>query len=319
MNKNSLSTIFKNSKIETKAEGKNKHGFLKKVISFIATIIITIPLFIILYQYVPETKIVIADTYNLRFDHILSFIIVFALINLLVKLLKNIVFGIAIMVIIVLTINFFRNKYSYKDIYTDYKSLVMYLVEKPVKVPFLPESAHFRNATKVNKAIVYDDPGVRNYAIVNSLKYFSDNYYYRKYGNVVRYFSIFKEINTKWKYVPDPVDEEYYASSKETILHLSGDCDDHSIMMASCIKAIGGEVRLVRTIGHLYPEVKVCHRRDLDRINLLIRELFEEETKGKSIYFHIDKDGFIWLNFDYSDSYPGGKFMNVKIVDILNV
>ena len=81
--------------------------------------------------------------------------------------------------------------------------------------------------------------------------------------------------------------------------------------------AVGGEARIVRTVGHLYPEVKICHKQDLVKYNLLIRQLFE--TEGKDIFFHEDEDGYIWLNFDYTDRYPGGKFMNQKIIGILNL
>ena len=53
-------------------------------------------------------------------------------------------------------------------------------------------------------------------------------------------FPFFKEIKSKWQYVPDPKLEEYYAPATETYYHLSGDCDDYSIFMASCILAVGG-------------------------------------------------------------------------------
>lgn len=298
---------------------KRRGKWVSKAVTIFTSIIITLPIFAILYKYVPEIKLVIANTYNLRLDYLLAFLIIFSIVNLLVSLIQKILLGLFIMLLIVFSFNFFFNKYSFFDVFNDYKTLVYYLIEEPIKVPFLPESANFRNADRIMKAIQFDDPNVRNTAIVLSLKNFSDDYYYRKYGNVVRFFSIFKEMKSNWHYVPDPVQEDYYASANESLIHYSGDCDDYSILTVSLIKSIGGEVRLVRTIGHIYPEVKVCHQSDLQEINLLIRELFEDETKGKSIYFHADAEGYIWLNFDYTDTYPGGKFMNIKVVDILNV
>lgn len=284
-----------------------------------SALIITIPIYIILYRYVPEIKLSIANTYHFQLEYLLTFLILLGLIWWLVSLIRKILFGIALAGLIVLGINLFRNQYSFIDVYNDYRSLVFYLIEEPVNVPFLPESANFKDSERILKAIDYTVPEVRNMAIVLSMRHFTDDYYYRKYGNVVRYFSVFKEMKDRWNYVPDPVYEEYFAHASETIHHFSGDCDDYSILMAALIHSIGGEVRLVRTIGHIYPEVKVCHRRDFEQINLLIRDLFPDETNNKSIFFHADNEGYIWLNFDYTDSYPGGKFMNIKIIDILEV
>ena len=90
-------------------------------------------------------------------------------------------------------------------------------------------------------------------------------------------------------------------------------------MMAAAIKSIGGEVRLVRTslvqngqtIGHMYPEVKIGDEKDLEMVVYLLKNVFfVEEAKGKSIFYYEDSKGFIWLNFDYTDNYPGGKYMS---------
>jgi Ca2+/Na+ antiporter len=294
-------------------------NWLMWVAAVFITLIITVPTFIVAYKYFPEIKVVIDNQYSFRLEYIILFSIIFILFFFLIRLIKNIIFGIALMMLIVLTINTFRKSYGFKEVYYDYKSMIVYLIEEPVKVPFLPESAAFRNAAKIRKAITYNDPKVRNFAIISSLKNFNDKYLYRRYGNAIRYFSIFKEIKSKWQYVPDPKLEEYYAPATETYYHLSGDCDDYSIFMASCILAVGGEVRLVRTIGHIYPEVKISSIQDFEDYNMLIRELFPNETEGKSIYFHRDQNGDVWLNFDYTDKYPGGKFMDTKIVDILEL
>ena len=140
------------------------------------------------------------------------------------------------------------------------------------------------------------------------------------------FFSVFKEVYGQWKYVYDPANEDYYSKASETLSQLAydeyfkGDCDDYSIMMAACIKAIGGEVRLVRTtvkksngdeIGHLYPEVKFGNTEDLETVVYLIKNIyFINETKGFPIHYFQDSKGFIWLNFDYNDAYPGGKYQS---------
>ena len=54
--------------------------------------------------------------------------------------------------------------------------------------------------------------------------------------------------------------------------YLSGDCDDHSILMAACIRAIGGTPRLIHTKGHIYPEIYIGKKSDLEAINYLIKK-----------------------------------------------
>ena len=64
-------------------------------------------------------------------------------------------------------------------------------------------------------------------------------------------------------------------------------------------------------IGHMYPEVKFGNSKDLETVVYLIKNVyFIEESRGKNINYYKDSKGFIWLNFDYNDSYPGGKFQS---------
>jgi hypothetical protein len=296
----------------------SKNNWFITLLNIFTTLIIAVPAFILFYKYVPEIKLVIADKHILRLDYILTAITIFFLIYMIVRLLRKIMLGIMLMLFIFLLTNMLMDRYSFRDIFQDYRSLIIYLLEEPVEVPFLPESASFRYAAKFKAAVMPENSAVRNFAVVISLKYFSDPYLYRRYGKVIRYFSIFKEIKERWKYIQDPGRIEYYASARESIIHLSGDCDDYAILMVSCIMAVGGEARIVRTIGHVYPEVKICHKQDFVKYNLLIRQLFETESKGKDIFYHEDEEGYIWLNFDYTDRYPGGKFMNPKTIGILN-
>ncbi len=50
---------------------------------------------------------------------------------------------------------------------------------------------------------------------------------------------------------------------------------------------------------------------DLENVVYLIKNVFfKEETKGKTIHYYQDPKGFIWLNFDYNDSYPGNRYQS---------
>lgn len=298
----------------------NSSGF-KKVITHIAltvaSLLISAPVFIIIYRYVPDIMINISGT-SIRLDHILTAVFIFGIIRYLLELVKRQVFYVFVTSIVLLTVCHFSGIVTWSDVSHKYADMIAYVESNPVYIPFLrDEKMTVRNARQIREAIDYMNPDVRNFAVEAAQANFYDRSLYREYGNVIRYFSIFKEV-VQWTYIPDPVGEEYYAYASETIHHLSGDCDDYSILMAACIKAIGGEVRLIHTKSHIYPEVKVSHKRDFDKIvDLIKRKLFFKESLGGTIYYHVDRDDYVWLNFDYTSRYPGGPFMDEAILGVL--
>jgi hypothetical protein len=149
-------------------------------------------------------------------------------------------------------------------------------------------------------------------------KNFKDIDGYPNQRNLIQCFAVFKEINSRWNYVNDPKDREYIAKATESLQYFSGDCDDHSILMVTCVKAIGGTSRLIHTGGHIYPELLIGNKNELETANYLIKKvLFAEESKNQTIHYHIDERGQIWLNLDYTAKYPGGPFMSEEILGVL--
>jgi transglutaminase-like putative cysteine protease len=70
-----------------------------------------------------------------------------------------------------------------------------------------------------------------------------------------------------------------YCNRKRIVELFSGDCDDHSILMAASVRAIGGTPRLIHTKGHIYPEILIGTLNDLETVNYLIKNvLFEKES-----------------------------------------
>ena len=56
-------------------------------------------------------------------------------------------------------------------------------------------------------------------------------------------------------------------------------------------------------------------KNDLETAIYLIKEvLFVEESKNREIHYHIDERGKIWLNLDYTATFPGGPFMKEEIL-----
>jgi len=304
--------------------GPDKHyGYLIVVLGFVSAIL-TMPLFMLLYKYFPEIKINLGETV-VRLDHILLFLVIFFATYYLIRKFRTIVFIIVVSGLVVLTITNFSGVYTINNLYHDYAAFLYNLSENSLSQKFLQEDGEFKREDELREAIDYSNPAVRNYSASIGVKHFDDKAYLSKNRRWVQFFSVFKEIYGHWKYVFDPIGEEYYSKASETLGQLNyddnfkGDCDDYSIMMAACIKAIGGEVRLVRTIverdgvknGHMYPEVKFGDSKDLEIVVYLIKNVyFVDESKGKSIFYYEDKKGFIWLNFDYNDAYPGGKFQS---------
>lgn len=262
---------------------------------------------------------------GVRVDHFITFLPLLSIIIYVVVKFRILIYFIGSAALIWLTIMALTGKYTFKDLSYDYSSMLYALQEGAVPINFLEENKDFTNEDRMKLAIDYKN--VRPFAAELATRNFRDYFDVAPGTQVVQSFSIFKEIQSRWVYVHDPQFEEYYASASETMSFFTkaeglfpGDCDDYSIFMAACIKAIGGEVRLVRTrvtlesgekIGHIYPEVKIGDMKSLESAIYLIKEkLFIEEAKDKEIFYHIDDNGDVWLNFDYNDNFPGGRYQS---------
>jgi hypothetical protein len=306
-------------------EKSNAHNAYSVVIIGIVSAILTIPMFVFLYNFFPEISFTIKEKV-VRLDHILLFMTLFFLIYYLLKKLRLLVYVLVFGGVLVFTITNFTEIYTLNNLYHDSQSFLSDLSDNSIKQKFFFRELKFKQEDRIREAINYQEPDVRNYAVNIANKNFEESKLLSPNLKWVHFFSIFKEVHSKWNYVYDPQSEEYYSKASETLKQLDfddkfkGDCDDHSIMMAACIKAVGGEVRLVRTkvtqstgriIGHLYPEVKVGDTKDLEKVVYLIKNIyFVEETKGKTIHYYQDPKGFVWLNFDYNDTYPGNRYQS---------
>jgi len=304
--------------VEEEKTVKNKGGSV--LLLGVVSAILTMPIFILLYKYFPVLEIM-----EVRLDHIILFLALFFLVYYLLKKMRMFVYVVLIGGLVVLTITNFSGHYTLDNLYHDYAQLLYDLNENSLRQKFETNETYFKKEKELREAINFKDPDVRNYATSIAVKHFQDNAHLSRNRKWVQFFSIFKEVRGIWNYVYDPIDEDYYSTASNTIKQLKddalfkGDCDDYSIMMAAAIKAIGGEVKLVRTVvvqgdievGHMYPEVKIGDSKDLEVVVYLIKNVyFKEESKGKSIFYYKDNKGFVWLNFDYNDWYPGGKYMS---------
>ncbi|NMH29017.1 transglutaminase [Flavobacterium silvaticum] len=285
------------------------------VIIFLLNILIAIPVFILAHHFLIDPQ------WPWQLDRILLFIGILVIIQLILHFIRKvIILGIGLYLIALIWGSLFGS-YGFNSVFEDYRYMVYGMSDSPNPQDLiLSKLLPFPNKSKIIKAVQYDNPKVRDFSLMCTRKYFSDVKGYGSYYTLIQCFAVFKEINSRWNYVSDPKGREYIATASESLPYLSGDCDDHAVLMAACVKSIGGIPRLIHTGGHIYPEILIGNKKDLETVNYLVKKvLFPIESKDKTLHYHIDERGQIWLNLDYTATYPGGPFMHEEILGALTL
>jgi hypothetical protein len=303
-------------KIPTIAVIKEKLSLPKpwdNVVIFLLNTLIAIPAFLIAHQNLIDLD------WILHLDRIFLFIAIIVIIQLLLRSVKTVIILIAFLYVISLLIGTLFGNYGFNRVFEDYRYMIYSMKENPNPQDLiLSKLLPFPNKSKIIDAVDFKNPKVRNFALAATSKHFKN---VQKSGDVrimIQCFAVFKEIRNNWNYVNDPKGSEYIADASESLQHFSGDCDDHAILMAACIKAVGGTPRIIHTGGHLYPEMLIGTQKDLETATYFIKEiLFVSESYNQQIHYHIDERGQIWLNLDYTATYPGGRFMSEEILGAL--
>lgn len=283
------------------------------IIIFVMNVLIAIPLFIIIHQNIVDPE------WPIHIDRILIFVVMVVIIQLILRLMKTVLIIAIFLYLLALVYGSVFGGYGFNAVFEDYRSMVYTMADdaNPQDI-IISKLLPFPNKSKIIDAVEYTNPQVRNFALMATTKYFRDVKGYKKQRLMIQCFAVFKEVRNRWNYVNDPKGKEYIAAASESVQHFSGDCDDHAILMSAAIRAVGGTPRIIHTGGHLYPEMLVGTKADLETANYLIKEvLFVEESRGKEVHYHIDERGQVWLNLDYTAMYPGGPFMSEEILGAL--
>ncbi len=293
--------------------------------------ILSVPLFIILYKYILGLTDALMFENKLLYG--LLFIGVFVFLYLLVLCFRVVFYVLFFLALLSYTIASFLFDYGFAKLTADYQSFLYGIHTRIERMEFeLRSDILTSKSEEIKKASDYDNHEVRNYAAHIAHKHFKEHATHKNF-NVIHGFSIFKEVRNRWRYMSDPYQEDYYSPASETILQLKdddffkGDCDDYSILMGACLKNVGLRVRFVRTIvkegevevGHIYPEVLVGNKKDFSEVVDLIQLCFRNEIRKKSVFYHLDSESNVWLNFDYNDFYPGGKYQSsvrVRVIEL---
>ncbi len=285
------------------------------VVILILNVLIVIPLFLIAHQNLVNLN------WNWHLDRLLLAVLLIGIVHLLLYFIRKIIIIGIFIYLVTLFYGTIFGGYGINSVLQDYSYMLYAMANDPNPEEYLlPKLLPFPNKKQTLNAIEYNHPSIRNFAAFATQKHFSDIKGHQKQRKMIQYFAVFKEIRDRWNYLNDPKRDEYIALASESIIHFSGDCDDHAVLMAACIRAIGGTPRLVHTKNHIYPEVLIGDKSDLDAANYLIREvLFSSEIGNKGLYYHLDDRGQVWLNLDYTAQYPGGPFMSTEVLGLLTL
>ena len=276
------------------------YSFFANVLVGTLSFILAFPLFILVYYRLPDLE------WPYHTDKILMFFVIAVLLLLMVRSFKFVIITAVAAVVGWLWYGTATGQYGFEQLYRDGRNVLSGLKNEPASKEFVLSGTRSLSTDKaILDAIDYKNPIVRDFAVRAANKYFKDEQQDSKikYRVLIQCFAVFKKINRNWNYVSDPKDEEYIAKADESVHLLAGDCDDHSILMAASIKAIGGTPRLVYTDGHIYPEILIGDEEDLQHVSRLIHDkLFPDESDEKPIHYHEDGNGNVWLNLDYTAS-----------------
>ena len=285
------------------------------IVIFILNILIAVPIFIIIHQNLVQFN------WYFHLDRIMVFLFIIVFIQLVLRAMRRITLISIFLYLIALLYGTVFGNYGFKNVFEDYQSMLYTMSDNPYPQDIIVDKLlPFPSKGEIINAIDYENPKVRDFAVMCTNKYFKNIKGYSDYTTTIQCFAVFKQINRNWNYVSDPKGHEYFASASESVQYLAGDCDDHSILMAACIQSIGGVPRIIHTEGHLYPEILIGDKADLETVNYLIKKvLFPRESNGKTLHYHIDERGKIWLNLDYTAKYPGGPFMKKEVLSALTL
>jgi hypothetical protein len=165
----------------------------------------------------------------------------------------------------------------------------------------------YKELIKLQESCDYMNPTTRDFAVKIAGK--SSGAY--NIGQICKIFATVCPPN--WKYVNDPLENEFYSKASRTIsqTNLSGDCDDFAILLYSLITAIGGKARINFVVGltggHAFTEIDISIF-NFAEVQKTIENNFPD-YKIDQINYRTDSKG-IWLNLDWWASFPGGPYMD---------
>lgn len=300
-------------------ENKKGIGCFGHIVLLLIALVIAIPLVVGYYQYLMWIPIESMET------RMIVIAIIFALVlYFIVYKFKRFAFGLLVFMLLKMGYNQYFNKrgLTYEKAFRSYLSLVEKKFENnPNLIKDVNEAIVLSVESDLVSSVDYNSSEIKQFSNKASIEYFTENEdeLFKNYGDIIRYFSVFKTINGSWKYVSDPSDVEHYAKASESLNSMAGDCDDYSILMSACIKAVGGKTRIVWVEQHAFPVVLVAENKyDFNlKVKPLLNKLFTDIYDDD--FGVVQNEDGIWLSFDYTKNYPGGPFINKDVIKLIKI
>lgn len=298
---------------------QSKYTTLQHFLLNLLSLLTILPLAPYINRYLPTIQV-----RDWHIDLVLSILIAFLFTRILLWIFKPLIIPAFLLVAGIMVFNSWTGRYSFSNVLNDYQGMVQgnwgTRDKKQLDIlSFYPrrvESYVDKTVRGIREKVNFQDSTVRNFSVKHSLDYFDE--YWPKYGRIVRYLSLYRYLRENFKYVNDSQRDEYFATPMETIRNgLGGDCDDHSILVTSCLQSIGARTRIVLIRGHAYPELYCGNEQDFEMIKQAIVLLFNN-TPVKELYYH-EMKGEYWINLDYTARHPGGPYLNDKVYALIEL
>ena len=139
------------------------------VIIFVLNFLITIPIFIIIHQNIVDPN------WYFSLDRILLFLVILTLNQLILRALRTVIIVCIFLYLIALVYGSIFGNYGFSTVAEDYRSMMYSMAEDPNPQDiFISKLLPFPNKNKILKAIDFENPRVRNFAVAAIAAHYPD-------------------------------------------------------------------------------------------------------------------------------------------------
>lgn len=170
----------------------------------------------------------------------------------------------------------------------------------------------YLEALPIRLAVDYTNSTTSAFARSSVRREHSGNY------NIAQVCDIWDRCNSRWVYISDPYGPfgQYFKASETIQANLRGDCDDFAILLAACIRAVGGTAMIMSedtsTVGHAYACVYVGSDEETLVANLAyVAHRYEIDLETPEdlglMWFEAHPEWGIWMSLDWFSDHPGSR------------
>ena len=248
--------------------------------------------------------------------------VIFTAIFIVLECFWKFLYGLLAGIIIFLGINQQRQEsYDFSALHKDY---ISWLEFRPQHVD-LPDAGNIRYSHNISHKL--KGKVRRNYKHFRIKKLVKQHSYSLKESpgasaEILKWEScihLFVEIRKDWQYAYDPPNRDVFNNPQRSARIMQGDCDDWATFIAALYLQMDCEVRLIITRSHVYPELAIPSEEEFHQtVAPMIRSL-DSYIFGpqEPLCYHLDPEGRVWLNMDFTAPYPGAPFLHEEVYEII--